>query len=72
MAIGSNGVTGYVNTTSALASGVVALYGIGGLGVTATFAPPTPPPPPGSYIVTLSGLNIVTLTGDNLVTYGVI
>jgi hypothetical protein len=65
MAIGSAGVVDYVNTSSTQAVGIYALYGIGGIGVSANY---TPPYAPSLYISTQAGDIIATQNNDLLVT----
>ena len=65
MAIGSAGVVDYVNTSSTQAIGVIALYGIGGIGVSANYIPPYAP---NLYISTQDGDIIAAQNNDLLVT----
>lgn len=63
--IGGDSVSDFVNTTSGIAQGVTAKFGVGGAGVVAGAVSP---PPSGSFITTISGAFITTLSGDYLVT----
>lgn len=63
--VGGGSVSDYVNTTSGLAQGVTAKYGVGGAGVVARSVTP---PPSGSFIITLSNEFITTDSGAYLVT----
>jgi len=65
MAIGSAGVSNYANTSSSQSTGVYALFGMGGSGISA-FA--ISPYAPGFYISTQAGDIIATQNNDLLVT----
>jgi hypothetical protein len=65
MPIGSSGVTDYANTTSGDASGVTALYGVGGAGVVESGGTP---PVITNYILTENSDPIITESGNNLIT----
>lgn len=62
MPVGSAGVVDYANTTSGEVSGVVALGGLGGVGVVEQGGTSSP-----TYIITLSGDFLTTLSGDYLI-----
>ena len=63
MGIGTSGVCDYTNTTSASATGVVAVGGTGDNGVVAY-----PVPPRTGFIVTESMINIITENNNYLIT----
>ncbi len=63
MGVGTSGVVDYTNTTSASATGVVAVGGIGDTGVVAY-----PVPPSTGFLVTENMYNIVTESNSYLIT----
>lgn len=65
MPVGSAGVSDYVNTTSGEASGVTALYGVGGAGVVESGGTP---PVITNYILTEASDPIITESSNNLIT----
>lgn len=65
MGVGTAGVADYVNTTSGEASGVSALYGLGGAGVVEQGITP---PVTVTYIDTEAGDRLDAENGNNLIT----
>jgi hypothetical protein len=68
MSVGSGGVVDFVYTTTGIAEGVIALNGVGGLGVVDRS---TPTPPLTFYLITEQDDNFIsTESGDQLITQG--
>lgn len=63
MGIGASGVVDYANTTSSIVTGVVAVGGIGGIGVVAETIPPS-----GSYIMTQNNDYLTDELSNKLIT----